>query len=269
MRSRGIVQVSKIRSAEVEAAVRIVWLANGRRHHYSRGIDALRDQMGQAEDLARVDIPLYIKGDIGSELDKKQHTYGPLEWPQSILRWVVLWAWSRKPEHIEWTRAGMEAIWKDSKALSDQFHTSIPIFQPNEAGVRLARMAAAVAARLFSSPDGFKLVIDEEHVHAARRLYELFLGSKALGITDLKSREEKVAHSGDEYGVEYKEFLRTTPPMVRQMLSTGSLPHFGFGSIDIGGNMVSKLGNMNAVVYHDGQYEVAPWATDIARDMSS
>lgn len=269
MRSRGIVQISKIRSAEVESAVRLIWLGNGRRTNYSRGIDALRDQMGQAEDLARVDIPLYIKGDIGSELDKKQRTYGPLEWPSSLLQWIVLWAWSRKPEDIEWTREGMEAIWIDSKALSEQFHTSVPIFQPNEAGVRLARMAVSVAARLFSSPDGNKLVIGDKHVHAARRLYEKFLGADELGITEIRRTEEIIEDAADEHGVELRDFLRNTPPLIRQLMMTGNLPRYGFGSVDVSGNMLSKMSGMRAV-HPDpttGVYEVSRWAMEIAREV--
>jgi hypothetical protein len=269
MRSRGIVQVSKIRSAEVEAAVRIVWLANGRRSNYARGIDALRDQMGQAEDLARVDIPLFILGDIGSELDKKQRTYGPLEWPESILQWIVLWAWSRKPDDVEWTREGMDSIWVHSKALSQQFTTSVPIFQPNEAGVRLARMAAAVAARLFSTKDGHKLVIDEPHVSAARRLYEKFLGASELGIVEIKEREEKVNKAGEEHGLELKDFLKSTPPLVRQMLSSGQVSKFGFGAMDSGGNIIMKLQQISALVYSqtDDHYDVPKWASNIAREV--
>jgi len=269
MRSRGIVQVSKIRSAEVEAQVRIIWLANGRRSNYARGIDALRDQMGQAEDLARVDIPLYILGDIGSELDKKQQTYGPMEWPRSILQWIVLWTWSRKPDDIEWTRSGMEAIWEHSKALSSQFHTSIPIFQPNEAGVRLARMSAAVAARLFASPDGVKLRIDRPHVEAARRLYERFLGAAELGITEIKEREDAVILAGEDNGLELKDYLRSTPPSVRQMMVGGRINAvYRFGSVDISGNMLNRLIGMKALTSSGGaEYEVPKWAMKIAREL--
>jgi hypothetical protein len=269
MRSRGIVQVSKIRSVEVEAAVRLIWLANGRRSNYARGIDALRDQMGQAEDLARVDIPLYILGDIGAELDKKQKTYGPMEWPPSVLQWILIWAWSRKPDHIEWTRKGLDAIWTHSKELSRQFTTSIPIFQPNEAGVRLARMSAAVAARLFSTPDGHKLVIDEPHVAAAARLYERFLGAEELGIREIKEREQTIERSGDENSIELKDYLRSTPPSIRQMLASGMLPASPnpFGTVDMSGNIHSKFIHMNAIVLVSGGWQVSKWAVKIAREL--
>jgi hypothetical protein len=268
MRSRGIVQVSKIRSAEVEAAVRIIWLANGRRSSYARGIDALRDQMGQSEDLARVDIPLYILGDIGSELDKNQRTYGPLHWPKAILQWIVLWTWSRKPDDIEWTREGMEAIWVHSKALTHQFTTSIPIFQPNEAGVRLARMSAAVAARVFSSPDGVKLVIDRPHVESARRLYERFLGAAELGLTEIKQREEAIEQAGEDKSLEFKDYLLTAPPSVRQMLVSPTISKYGFGSVDVGGNIVNRLIAMKALSpVGNGDWDVSRWAMRIAREL--
>jgi hypothetical protein len=270
MRSRGIVQVSKIRSAEVEAAVRIIWLANGRRSNYSRGIDALRDQMGASEDLARVDIPLYILGDIGSELDKNQKNYGPMEWPASILQWIVLWVWSRKPDDITWTREGMEAIWVHSKELSKQFTTSIPIFQPNEAGVRLARMSAAVAGRLFSSPDGNKLVIDAMHVEAATRLYGRFLGAAELGIKEIKEREEAIAQAGVDNSAQLRDFLRTTPPSIHQIIASGVMPHNEFGSVDISGNIVGRLTGMGALSIDQGsgqKWSISKWAMKVARDL--
>jgi len=223
--------------------------------------------MGQAEDLARVDIPLFILGDIGSELDKKQRTYGPLEWPSSTLQWIVLWAWSRTPDNIEWTRKGMEAIWSNSKELSARFTTRVPIFQPNEAGVRLARMSAAVAARLFSTSDGHKLVIDEEHVVAARHLYERFLGAKELGITELRSQELRITESGDVNGIEFKDYLRNTPPSIRQIMASGFIPSNGFGPSDAGGNLFNKMTGMHAITFQGDHWEVSPWASAIAREI--
>jgi hypothetical protein len=268
MRSRGVVQISKIRAAEVQAQVRLMWLANGRKSRYANGIDALRDQMGQAEDLARVDIPLYIKGNVGRELDKAQKTYGGLdEESKAVLQWLVLWAWSRRADDVRWTRPARTAVWKHSKALSDQFTTTIPIFQPNEAGVRLARMAVALAARLFSTKDGHRLVIKSEHIEAARRLYERFLGARELGLTEIKKQESIVEHAEEDYGGDLKEFLMTVPINIRQQLVHGELPGFGFGATDVGGIYISKLSGMHAVTYAGNKYDVAPWAVEIARSL--
>jgi hypothetical protein len=269
MRSRGVVQVSKIRAAEVQAQVRLLWLANGRRARYANGIDALRDQMGQAEDLARVDIPLYIKGNVGKELDKAQKTYGGLDdESQEVLRWLVLWAWSRKADDVRWTRPARTAIWKHSKALSSDFTTTVPIFQPNEAGVRLARMAVALAARLFSTKDGHRLIVKSEHIEAARRLYERFLGARELGLVEIKKHEELVEHAGENYGGELREFLQTAPINVRQQLMNGELAGFGLGAVDAGGIYINKLSGMHAVTASGGKYEVAPWAVEIARSIT-
>jgi hypothetical protein len=129
-------------------------------------------------------------------------------------------------------------------------------------------MAVALAARLFSTKDGHRLIVKSEHIEAARRLYERFLGARELGLVEIKKHEELVEHAGENYGGELREFLQTAPINVRQQLMNGELAGFGLGAVDAGGIYINKLSGMHAVTASGGKYEVAPWAVEIARSIT-
>ena len=269
MRSRGVVQISKIRSAEVQAQVRLIWLANGRRERYGMGTDALKDQMGSSrgpstsghsalhQGQCRDRVGQGPKDTVEDWMRKRNTSCGGSSCGRGRVRQMTC-AGPDRPA----TSSGSTA-----RRSSEQFTTTIPIFQPNEAGVRLARMAVALAARLFSTPDGHRLVIKSEHIEAARRLYERFLGARELGLIEVKKQEAITEHAEEDYGGELREFLKNSPLNIRQQLVNGELSSFGFGATDAGGMYVSKLSGMHAIQYQNNKYSVAPWAVEIARNL--
>jgi len=202
VRSRGEVQIEKIQKIEAQAMVRLIWLANPRDGmRFGRGIDALQAQMGAPEDLSRVDLPLYVKADVGDELQKARHFYGDLPIDKNILSWLVMWAWSRTEDQVSFSDEAREAVWEESQELARDFSTDIPIFPPNESHIRLARLSVALAARLFSTKDGINLDVKQEHVLSASILYRSFLGDVDLGIVEIKEnaewREEQLEFQSD------------------------------------------------------------------------
>jgi hypothetical protein len=218
--------------------------------------------------LARVDIPLYISGNIGDELGKAQKDWGDLPWDEDLIRWLVLWAWSRKPEQITWTAKAREAIWDLSESLSELYTTSIPILPANEAHIRLARMAVALAARLFATPDGQELRVTAAHVLSAYNLYDRFLSDPGLGLIEVKEREQTVEEASDINSIELRDYLKTSPLQVRQLLAAGELPVVGFGRSDDGGGYIMRLTMLHAIRSNGTQgYIVEKWAMDIAKEL--
>lgn len=269
VRSRGKVNVKKIRSGEIDARVRLIWLANGRKNRYKYGIDALSDQMGAAEDLARIDIPLYINHDIGDNLSTIRDRIDELpEYEVEIIRWIVLWAWSRRPENIEWTQAADEALYNLKGDLSDDYSTSsIPVFPENEAHIRLARMAVAVAARLFSSPDGFTLRVESKHVGAAYELYKRFLMSSSLGVVDIKEEEDAVENAASENHEKMYDLLASSTLELLQSMSAGSFDRLLQGAQIENQMVMNELSALMAIKRNNatGGYEVSKWAQEIAK----
>lgn len=269
VRSRGKVNVKKIRSGEIDARVRLIWLANGRKNRYKYGIDALSDQMGAAEDLARIDIPLFISHDIGDSLSTIRDEYDELpEHELEIIRWIVLWAWSRRPENVQWTQAADEALFNLKGDLADDYSTSsVPVFPENEAHIRLARMAVAVAARLFSSPDGFTLQVRSEHVGAAYELYKRFLMAPSLGVTDIKEEEIAIEEAAGENSEKLRDILISNHPEVLQRVATGTFDRFLTGASMENQMILSELGALKAIALSGQDYTVSKWAQEIAKDI--
>lgn len=266
MRSDGYLHMVKMRHVTCPARVRIIWLANPRKRSYANGIEAIADLMGAVEDLARVDIPLMVKEDIGDELNKARESHGDLS-PEvpDILRWIVLWAWSRQPRDIKWTDAALKAAWDLGENLSEQFAVNeVPIFTRNEAPVRLARMAVALAARLFSSPDGTKLSVQTRHVVAAEKLYERFLSDPNLDLVGLKEEEIKI----DEAGRDNEDFLKKELDKqsidVIRILAKGT--YRSLGPSDFGGSATSHLASLSAIMPRGDEWDVTPWALNVVKE---
>jgi MCM P-loop domain/Toprim-like len=267
MRSDGEVQVTKIRQGKVPARVRLIWLANGRKPRYATGMDFLQDLMGQPEDLARVDIPLYISADIGDEIEKRRNRYGKLDPDvQEVMRWIVLWAWSRTKEQVRWSKTAIDALFDLSDNLAEQYATrDLPVFAANEAHIRLARMSVALAARLYSTPNGSAVSVQAKHVLAAERLYERFLGAPELELADVKHHEEAEKEAGDTNSDELLEHLNRLPREVTYKLTQGEFR--SLGAVDYNSMVSSSLASIDAIKPHGEGYIVPRWAQLIAKEV--
>lgn len=271
MRSRGVAEINKIRAMKTPAQVRLVWIANPRvKNAYKNGLDALADQMGMEEDLARIDIPLYAVKPPRSELDKQRNKYGKLSKVEiEVIRWLVTWAWSRKPEQVSWSQAATKKVYELAEKLAEHFDTDrAPVLPRTEAALRLARMAVAVAARLFSSPDGHRLNVNKDHVYGAYELFVRFLDDPNLGVVETKEEEVLVEEAGDVHSVELRQDLLGWPRAISEHLTNAEFKDFG--SIDRDGMFMTKLTNLRAIRYKaaSNSYEVSHWAQEIARGLN-
>jgi hypothetical protein len=272
VRSRGVVNIQKIRSGSWPSQVRIIWLANARKFRYKHKIEALHDQMGQAEDLARVDIPLWLVRPRDDDVNRTQEPYDELTQDErNVIRWIVLWAWSRKPEQIVWKPTTVETLYRLREDLVNSYSINeFPIFPESEAHVRLARMAVAIAARLYSTDDGENLVVRAEHVGAAHALYDLFLKDAELGITDIKEEDVAVETAEDNYSEDLSSLLHDDNPEIRLKLAEGEFDRFEWGSFSENTMIMTQLRNMGAIQKHPTDrrlHLVSKWAQDLAKQV--
>lgn len=270
VRSRGIVEIQKIRTMKVDARVRLIWLGNGRKPNYKFGVDALSDQMGAPEDLARVDIPLYVSGDIGvEELAKTRlHSRSLPQEEIDVIQWIVLWAWSRRPDQVHFSQNAEEAVHDLSMSLADEFAAvKIPILPTLEARIRLARMAVAVAARLFSSPDGHTLSVKGSHVLGAYELYRKFFSDPRLGIINIKEDETAVATASGEHSEDLKTLLRMAGSEVVHKMAIGEFKNIYHGAMSENEATIAQLLIWRAAYYSGPNLMVHRWAQDIAVEL--
>lgn len=187
VRSSGVAEIVKIQSEKTRARTRILWSSNtrsGRRlDSYNHGVLAIKELIGRVEDVARFDIAVTAaSGEVPSglvfEMKNKRiehrHT-------SELCNQLVMWAWSRRPEHVKFGADTERAIFEGVNALDAKYSSAIPLIEPAEQRIKLARLAASVACRLFSTTTGEDVVVKPEHVAEVMRFMQEVYDKPSMG----------------------------------------------------------------------------------------
>ena len=172
VRSSGIAKVTGVITAETNARTRAVFSANPRNgrplNTEPYGVQAALKLMGKAEDVRRLDMAIAVaSGDVPIELINRSIENIPAVphiYTTDLCRDRVLWCWSRKPDDLVFTPAAASAILTEATAMGRKYSAKIPLVEPADQRIKLARLSIAAAGATFSSPDGYKLVVDKCHV---------------------------------------------------------------------------------------------------------
>lgn len=172
VRATGVAEITKIRTERTSARCRLIWLANPpdgvTLSQHNQGVRAFAKLFTKPEDIRRLDFGIAVASgdvDVASHInvrhtDQHQHRY-----TSDLCRTLVLWAWSRRPDQIVFTSDATDAILTAATEMGRRYHSSIPLVEPADQRLKLARLSAALAARVFSSDEsGEKVIVDESHV---------------------------------------------------------------------------------------------------------
>lgn len=177
LRSTGIAEIIKIRMERTNARVRVLFLANARSgeplKQYTQGIIAIQELMGKSEDIRRLDFALTVaSGEVDpQELNKPKNSI-PIpkkNYSREMCRKLILWAWSRntKPgqKQVQFSEQAEKAILEHAISMGKKYHPNIPLVEPSDQRLKLARMSIALAIRLFSTDETGEIVyVTREHV---------------------------------------------------------------------------------------------------------
>jgi hypothetical protein len=101
-----------------------------------------------------------------------------------------LWAWSRTPEQIVFTDAAVLKILEYAKLQGKMFSPTIPLIEGANHRIKLARIAVAVAARVFSTDEtGEKVIVDVDHVVFAAEFLERIYSKPSFDYARFSARE--------------------------------------------------------------------------------
>ena len=169
IRSTGIAEITKIRTERASARTRLMMMSNTRDGRplgaYNTGVEAIRSVFSHAEDVRRLEFAICVAtgevttDELNRERDLVEHRY-----TNEACRNLILWAWSRAPEDVVFADDVEELILRESVTLSDKYSASIPLVEPADMRLKLARMAVSCACRCFSCNDEGKVVVLPEHV---------------------------------------------------------------------------------------------------------
>jgi hypothetical protein len=224
VRSSGIAEIVKIQTEKTVARVRSLWLSNPRGKRplaaFNSGFDAVMDLIGQPEDVARFDFAMTVaSAEVPLEvINARTRPRVPHVYTAAMCRRLLHYAWSRRANQIELTPQATEACLSHATEMSRRYVP--PLVEGAEQRVKLARLAVACAARLFStSPDGLRVVVLPEHVEYVvefldavytKRSMSFHVYSKArMGDRELAEADEVQAEL-DKRGQRFVELLSET-----------------------------------------------------------
>jgi len=170
IRSEGIAEIVKIQTERTFSRTRLLWLSNprsGRRlNSYNYGVEAIKELFGRVEDVARLDFAITTASE---EVDQKEihslkHPKISHKYTSDLCHKLIIWAWSRKKDQVIFEKGAEERIMTLSQEFGDFYSPTIPLVEPAEQRIKFARLGAALAARLFSTPDGERVLVKPEHI---------------------------------------------------------------------------------------------------------
>lgn len=170
VRSEGIASITKIQSQQTEARTRLIWLANPRANEtvneFSSGIDVVQSLVHFPEDIARWDLVLIVsKDEINfSSMATRKRDLKPHVYTNFLCRNLVLWAWTREVDEISITEEAENECYELAQDMCRKYSSDFTLVNPAEQRIKLVRLAASLAARLYSTPDGKLLIVHKNHV---------------------------------------------------------------------------------------------------------
>jgi len=191
MRSSGIAEIPKIEKRRTNARTRLIALSNPRREaplsDYTFGIEAIKELIGSLEDIRRFDFSLLVSsqqinvGELNAIISNKplvEHKHR-----SDLCHRLVLWAWTRLPEQVIFE--DIKIINNCAVRLCEQFSEELPLVDKGSMRYKLARLATALACRLFScTPDMQSVIVRKEHVEYIYNLIVNIYGSNLFGYLD-------------------------------------------------------------------------------------
>lgn len=182
VRSSGEAQLNKIEHGRTTARVRSIWISNPRPNKYldekkTLGIDVVQEVIGNPEDIARFDLAMSVReADVESSAINSVFHLGTPKYPQHLAQALILWVWSRSSSQVIFTEDAVQRVYEIADKMGEMYVLSPGLIQRGNAHEKVSRLAAAIAARMFSaSEDGQCIVVLPEHVKAAadflHRLY--------------------------------------------------------------------------------------------------
>lgn len=167
VRSEGVAEVFKIVTERTLARTRVIWNANpsdGRSvREFEHGIESVLTITDKKEDIARFDYAMVVSSDeIDPTIINASRSYagGDREELQEACRKLIQWIWSRRPNDIVFESGATKTILSESTRLGKSYHPSIPLIQIENIRLKLAKIAVAIAGRIFSADEeGMKIIV--------------------------------------------------------------------------------------------------------------
>lgn len=198
VRSSGIAKATGVVTAETTARTRMIFISNPRNGRQLKaetyGVSSVLKLFGKAEDVRRLDFAVAVaSGEVDSAIVNKAVSEMPAVphiYTSDRCKLRVMWAWSRRPENIIFTPEATTRILECAEKMGHKYSSRIPLVEPADQRLKLARLSVAAAACLFSTDEGGEdVIVKPEHVDFVHNYLESLYDSKALGYDRFSADE--------------------------------------------------------------------------------
>jgi len=260
MRSSGLAELTKIERRRAWARTRALWLSNPRSARsietYNFGVEAIKELMGSLQDVRRFDAAMVVASNEVPKEIINAPVKGRVEHRHTaeLSRRLILWAWSRRPNQVIITEGARQACYDRALDMARRYSSQIPLVEPADQRLKLARLATALAARTFSSdPEGKKIVVETVHVNFIAGFLDELYTNRYMAYNTYS--EVRIADAELLYPETITEALKALPypvETVRGLLRAPSIRWedvAGFGGCDRdqAQNLVGLLQRNNAL----------------------
>jgi hypothetical protein len=213
VRSTGMVQIEKIKHDSAYARTRLVFLsnpkgANRRLATFEHGVEAMTDLFKNPADIRRLDLVVALaSGEVPSADINKIREDVTCSYSSNDCHDLIMWAWSRRPEHIIFPKETQEAILDCCSVLGQRYTGQIPLLENADLRWKIARLSAATSARLYSTTDGENLIVKPDHVLFVYNLIERSYSSRALDYRRFSDRDKAAENAVRDHADEIVDGL--------------------------------------------------------------
>lgn len=193
MRSSGIAEIPKIEKRRTHARTRLLWISNPRSDKqlaaYNFGVEAIKELIGGPEDVRRFDLCyLASSRDVDPvHLNTLQRSRPSVKhvFTGELCRSLILYAWTRTEGQVLFDSEATKMILEGATDLSSQFTDRIPLIDRGSTRYKLARLAASLAARTFSTTDDLHVIyVRPAHVEFIVQFLQKTYSSATFGYED-------------------------------------------------------------------------------------
>jgi hypothetical protein len=158
---------------------------------YTYGVQAIRPLIGNPEDIARFDLAISVASrDVGADVINQARRPGTQRYPREAASALLRWVWSRTPDQVVWDDGAVSAVYRAANDLGSRYVEDPPLIQAANVREKVARLAVALAARLFSTDErGEDIIVTRGHVKAAVAFIDKLYSMEGFGYAE---RSEEV-----------------------------------------------------------------------------
>lgn len=278
IRSSGQAKLTKIQQEVTWSRTRLCWMGNPRgatMANFTYGVNALSPLIGNAEDVARFDLVMAVTiDDVPVTTINQRHDSGELRYTEEACHTLLMWAWTRQPEHVTWAKGAEDAVFKAAVDFANVYIEDPPLILPSSVRIKVARVAVAIAARLFSTDDETheRVIVTTEHVEAAVQFINILYGMDVFGYRERSRQILADKAEAVEKAVEIKQYLKGRPMLAKHLRSAGKFRRQDLEELmnisrEEANGIINTLYEARMVRRHLGDIYVEPTLHTILREL--